>query len=291
MDMKNLRTFIQVAELASFTKAGQQLGFSQSTISFQIKQLETELNVKLFERVNHTVNLTEQGREVLQYAHEMERLTQNLTQDLRSEKAVAGHIRLAMADSLAILLGDSLCQFRRDYPAISLKIITAGTEEMIRLLNHNEADLVFTLDNHIYNAEYVIIREEQIGTHFVAASGSPLAAERALSVEDVIRQPLLLTEKGMSYRRLMDEALAARSLEAVPVLETGNTELICRLAAQGAGCAFLPDYTVEPFVSRGELKRLPVTDFSIDIWKQLFYHRDKWISPQMRVVMDYCAGI
>ena len=291
MDMKNLRTFIQVAELASFTKAAQQLGFSQSTISFQIKQLEEELNVKLFERIHHTVNLTEQGREVLRYAHEMERMTQNLSRDLREDKGVSGYIRLAMADSLAILLGDSLCRFRRDYPGISLKIITAGTEEMIRLLNHNEADLVFTLDNHIYNAEYVIIREERIATHFVAGANSPLARERDIPVERIIRQPLLLTEKGMSYRRLMDEKLAARSMEAVPVLETGNTELICRLVEQGAGCSFLPDYTTRPFVEAGKMVRLDVADFGIDIWKQLFYHRDKWISPQMRAVMDYCAGI
>ena len=291
MDMKNLKTFIQVAELASFTKAAQQLGLSQSTISFQIKQLEEELGVKLFERIHHTVNLTQQGREVLRYAHEMERMTQNLSRDLRADKGISGHIRLAMADSLAILLGDSLCAFRRDYPGITLKIITAGTEEMIRLLNHNEADLVFTLDSHIYNAEYVIIREDRIGTHFVAAADSPLAREKDLPVERLLRQPLLLTEKGMSYRRLMDEWLAARSLEAVPTVETGNTELICRLVAQGAGCSFLPDYTTEPFVAAGKLVRLDVEGFGIDIWKQLFYHRDKWISPQMRVVMDYCAGI
>ncbi len=291
MDMKNLKTFIQVAELASFTKAAQQLGFSQSTISFQIKQLEEELGVRLFERIHHTVNLTQQGREVLRYAHEMERMTQNLSRDLRADKGISGHIRLAMADSLAILLGDSLCAFRRDYPGITLKIITAGTEEMIRLLNHNEADLVFTLDSHIYNAEYVIIREDRIGTHFVAAADSPLAREKDLPVERLLRQPLLLTEKGMSYRRLMDEWLAARSLEAVPTVETGNTELICRLVAQGGGCSFLPDYTTEPFVAAGKLARLDVEGFGIDIWKQLFYHRDKWISPQMRVVMDYCAGI
>lgn len=291
MDMKNLKTFIQVAELASFTKAAQRLGFSQSTISFQIKQLENELNVKLFERINHTVKLTEQGREVLRYAHEMERLTQGLTDDLRAEKGIAGHIRLAMADSLVALLGDSICEFRRNYPGISLKIIAAGTEEMFRLLNHNEVDLVFTLDNHIYNTEYVIIREDKMETHFVAAPDHPLAGRGAVSIHDLIRQPFLLTEKGMSYRRLMDEKLAAQSLEISPVLETGNTDLICRMAEQGAGCAFLPDYATDRSVAAGKLVRLEVNDFEIEVWKQLFCHRDKWISPQMEAVMAYCTNI
>lgn len=291
MDMKNLKTFIQVAELASFTKAAQQLGFSQSTISFQIKQLETELNVKLFERISHTVKLTEQGREVLRYAHEMDRLTEDLSNELREEKEVVGHIRLAMADSLVTLLGDTFSDFRRNYPGITLKIIAAGTEEMFRLLNHNEVDLVFTLDNHIYDTEYVIIREEKIGVHFVTAPDHPLAAQRELLIHEVISHPFLLTEKGMSYRRLMDEKLAAQSLEVSPVLETGNTELICRLVEQGAGCAFLPDYATEERVQAGRLVRLRVSDFEIEVWKQLFRHRDKWISPQMEAVMDYYAKV
>ena len=63
MDIKNLTTFIYVAELNSFTKAAEKLGFSQSTVSFQIRQLERELNSQLFERVNHTIALTEKGRE------------------------------------------------------------------------------------------------------------------------------------------------------------------------------------------------------------------------------------
>ena len=73
MDTKNLTTFIYVAELRSFTKAADRLGFSQSTVSFQIKQMENELGCQLFERINHTVQLTEKGREVLEYAHQNER--------------------------------------------------------------------------------------------------------------------------------------------------------------------------------------------------------------------------
>ena len=62
MDIKNLTTFIHVAELGSFTKAAEVLGFSQSTVSFQIKQLENELDAQLFERINRTVSLTENRR-------------------------------------------------------------------------------------------------------------------------------------------------------------------------------------------------------------------------------------
>ena len=71
MDMKNINTFIYTAELGSFTKAAELLGYSQSTVSFQIRQLEEELGTVLFERINRTVTLTDRGKEILRYAHRM----------------------------------------------------------------------------------------------------------------------------------------------------------------------------------------------------------------------------
>ena len=290
MDIKNLTTFIYVAELRSFTKAADRLGFSQSTVSFQIKQLETELSCQLFERINHTVHLTEKGREVLEYAHQINRMTREL-KDSMKEEASSGYIRLAMADSLCTsLLSRDFLRFRELYPNISLKIIAAGTEEMFRLMNHNEADAILTLDNHIYNTEYRILREEKVRTFFVAGAGTRIASASSLSIEELLLQPFILTEKGMSYRRLLEEKLAELSLEVQPVLEIGSTELICSLAEQGAGISFLPEYVIKDRVKAGTLVCLPVSGLEIHVWKQLLYHRNKWVSPQMERVLKYCVS-
>ena len=290
MDTKNLTTFIYVAELRSFTKAADRLGFSQSTVSFQIKQLETELSCQLFERINHTVHLTEKGREVLEYAHQINRMTREL-KDSMKEEVSSGYIRLAMADSLCTsLLSRDFLRFRELYPNISLKIIAAGTEEMFRLMNHNEADAILTLDNHIYNTEYRILREEKVRTFFVAGAGTRIASASSLSIEELLLQPFILTEKGMSYRRLLEEKLAELSLEVQPVLEIGSTELICSLVEQGAGISFLPEYVIKDRVKAGTLVCLPVSGLEIHVWKQLLYHRNKWVSPQMETVLKYCVS-
>lgn len=291
MEIKNLTTFIYVAELNSFTKAAEKLGYSQSTVSFQIKQLERELDSQLFERINHTVALTEKGKEVLKYAHQISELTQGLEKKMRDERHAAGHVRLAMADSLCdSLLADQFLDFRNRYPDITLKITAAVTQEMFRLLDHNEADVILTLDNHIYDREYVIVREEKVGMHFVARGDSPLAKRPSLLVRELTDEPFILTEKGMSYRRLMDEKLAAMSLEIQPVLEIGSTSLICSLVEQGAGISFLPDYVTAKGIAAGKIVCLRVEDFEIEIWKQLLYHRDKWVSPQMESVIRYCVS-
>mgnify|MGYP001623001412 FL=1 len=289
MDTKNLTTFIYVAELRSFTKAADRLGFSQSTVSFQIKQMENELGCQLFERINHTVQLTEKGREVLEYAHRVSQMTRELKDSMKEETA-SGYIRLAMADSLCTsLLSRDFLHFRELYPNIALKIIAAGTEEMFRLMNHNEVDAILTLDNHIYNTEYRILQEEKVRTFFVAGADTEIASASSLSIEELLLQPFILTEKGMSYRRLLEEKLAELSLEIQPVLEIGSTELICSLVEQGAGISFLPEYVIKDRVKAGTLVCLPVSGLEIHVWKQLLYHRNKWVSPQMETVLKYCV--
>lgn len=290
MDLKNLTTFTHVAQLGSFTKAGQLLGCSQSTISFQIRQLEEELGLPLFERINRTVVLTDKGREVLTYARQIEKMTTELKANLHSGTTRTVRVRVAMADSLCgSLLEDNFQEFLDSNPGTSLKIVSGGTEEMFRLLDHNEVDAILTMESHFYNTEYVIVKEERVENHFVVSSSSPLAQRDKLPLEELVKQPFILTEKGMSYRRFLDEQLAQRSLEIVPVLEVGNPHLICDIVTQGVGVSFLPDFVTEEGVKNGSLVYLDIPEIQVTIWKQLLYHRDKWISPQIQSVLQYCA--
>ena len=288
MDIKNLITFIHVAEMRSFTKAGDKLGYSQSTVSFQIRQLENELGVPLFERINRTVTLTNHGTRLLQSAYKINELLQGFVEDTEAATEVRGKVRLVMADSLCNeVVSRFFPDLHRTYPGIMLECISAGTQEMFRLLNQNEADLVYTLDSHIYDTNYVIQQEGNIGVHFVCAAGNPLAERASIPLKELVGQPFLLTEKGMSYRRLLDEQLAARSLEIKPVFVSGNTNLLCSLVERNAGISLLPDYATRELVEQGKLKYLQVPDLQLEIWTQLLHHRDKWLSEPMRIVIDY----
>lgn len=291
IDLKSLTTFVQVAELNSFTRAAEKLGYSQPTISVQIRQLEEELGVKLFDRIGHTVRLTEKGRDVLPQAQRIYHMCQEMGKHDETEE-IYGTIRLGMADSLcSLLISNGFLSFREKHPNISLNITTAGTTELFRLLDHNEVDMVCTLDSHIYNTNYVIASEEQIAVHFVVSADHPLAKCARLSKEALLTQPFLLTEKGMSYRRQLEEWLARDSMEIQPVLEIGRADLICKLVEQGIGLSFLPDYVTADAVSKGIIIRLDVEGFEPDLWKQLLHHRDKWISPQMQAVIRHLSNI
>ena len=109
-----------------------------------------------------------------------------------------------------------------------------------------------------------------------------------VSVKDLVNCPFILTEKGMSYRRILEERLAELSLEISPVLEIGNPDSICRLVEQGTEISFLPDYVTDRLAAEGRLIRLPVEEVSVQVWKQLIHHRDKWVSPALESVLAYC---
>lgn len=289
MDLRILNTFIQVAEANSFTRAGERLGYAQPTVSFQIKQLEEQLGVRLFDRIGHTVRLTDEGRAALRHAQQICKLCAEMTNSERLRN-VAGTVRVGMADSLcAALVEERFHRFREDYPHIHIVITTAGTNELFRLLDHNEVDVVCTLDNHICDMNYVVADEQKMGAHFVVPAGHALAAADSVCMKDLLKETFLLTEKNMSYRRLLDEWLARESQEIQPVLEIGSARLICELVEKGVGVSFLPDYVTGRAVREGRVVRLTVRGFEPDLWKQLLYHREKWVSEQMQAVITHLS--
>ena len=288
MELRNLVTFINVAELGSFTKAADLLGYSQSTVSFQIKQLEDELGCLLFERINHTITLTERGRELISYAHQICALEEEFKENLKEDKTFSGHIHVVTPDSVCEeMLTAHYLDFHRKYPDISIRFTTGDSGVMLEMLDHNEADVIMTLDHRLYNKDYIISKEQQLPMHFVAASESRFEGLRGLSITDIINEPFVLTECGQGYRRVFDRELAKMSLEITPVLEIGRTDIITSLVAESNLISYLPDFVTKPLIKSGKLCYLDVCDMNIEIWKQLIYHKNKWMSKSLRTFIEY----
>ncbi len=287
MELRNLTTFIHVAELGSFTKAAEQLGYSQSTISFQIKQLEEELGCLLFERINHTITLTERGRELVSYAHRICSLAEEFKENPTGKTECSGHIHIVTPDSVCDdMINRNYIFFHNQYPSISVRFTTADTSVMFDMLNHNEADVIITLDSHSYHKDYIIAKEEPVPMHFVANKNSKYAGKK-LSITDICQEPFILTEYGQGYRKVFDQELAKHSLVITPLLEIGRTDIITSLLTQSNMISFLPDFVTNKAIAEGRLCYLDVCDMNIDIWKQLIYHKNKWLSRSLKIYLDY----
>ena len=116
---------------------------------------------------------------------------------------------------------------------------------------------------------------------FVCASRCRFAGQKDLKVEDFLDQPFFLTEKDANYRRALDAYLASKNIELVPFVEISDTEFILKMVEQNNGMSFLPRFAVEKSVAEGKLAILDVKEPEIYMYRQIFYHKDKWKTREM----------
>ena len=124
----------------------------------------------------------------------------------------------------------------------------------------------------------------------MASALHPLASCQSLELDEVICQPFISTEKDASYRHLLDQYLAARGREIRPFLEIGNTEFIISQLRHNLGVSFLPEFAVQKDIDQGILTSLKVRDFRLEVWRQILYHRDKWVSREMSGFLELAVA-
>ena len=107
-----------------------------------------------------------------------------------------------------------------------------------------------------------------------------ICRKKKVSLAEVVREPFVLTEKSVSYRYDLEQLLAEKA-EIHPFLETGNTDILVRILLHGNCLSFLPQYVVRPYLLSGKMQTVDVEDCRIQMWSQLVYHKNKWVTPQM----------
>ena len=286
MEIRTLRPLLRVAELRSFSRAAAQLGYSQAAVTIQIRQLEEELGVQLFERIGKKVRLTEEGRNLISRAIDVMNAVRAV-RDLGRGDEPAGQLRLGTAESLLIsVLPPVMMEFCRRCPKVEFSTCTDMVTGLFDMVRQNDIDVLYFLDRRTNFPEWVKVAERRERALFVTSPANPLAKERHISVERLLMEPLLLTEKGVSYRYAMEQELAAAGQEIRPVLETGNTDILTQMLLKNMGVSFLPEFVVRDYLADGRLAALDTVCPEIEMWSQLVYHRNKLVTPQMEIFLD-----
>lgn len=282
MELKNINTFLRVAELSSFTKAAAELGYSQSTVTIQIQQLENELGFMLFDRIGRSVSLTPKGEEFIAYANEFLRLEARTLALRETAGSVSGTLRLGVLESLFVWkIADLLPQYHSKYPGVTIEIKSATGAALYRMLRQNELDIIYLLDNVVYHKDCVRACTSPVSLKFVASPKNELCRRKNIPLAEIAKEPLILTERDAIYRRELDHEAARNDIELVPFLEIDNLEVVLRLLKKQMGISFIPDYVLHESVEAGELAVLDVDYHIINLWSQLVYHKNKFLTPQM----------
>ena len=283
MELRNIRTFHWIAELGSFTKAADIQGYTQAAVTLQIRQLEDELGVKLFERIGKSIRLTQSGLIFLDYANDMLKSEQEAMNAVKGDSGIVrGSLKIGSSESMEKhLLPDVIDELNKTYPYVKIQVETVSVTEMIKMTMTNQIDLLFFMDVPHFDDQLIRAFSRPAGIHFVASPRHKLAGRSNLSLEEVLSFPHALTEQGLSYRAELDRYADSLSLKADPAVVSDNTSLLMELIMRNSLVGYLPDYVTDQSFKDGSLVRLDLsipTDMNI----QLLHHRNKILTPQIK---------
>ncbi|MGL5434908.1 MAG: LysR family transcriptional regulator [Lachnospiraceae bacterium] len=283
MEIRNLLTFIKVAEQQSLSKAAKQLGYAQSTVTMQMQQLEQELGVALYERVGKQIRMTEHGQELLGYAGQIVKTSQEALRIGKGErKQIDGTLRLGVADTMPDSeMAEWIHSYRQAYPAVHLRMQSADSQTLMRMLLHNEIDLMMIMDYRIQDAALIHACDWQEPVHFFAVPGHPLGQMEDVRLDDILKYDLIRGNPGISYEKNLETVMAEAGLMAAGSMEIENLNLAIRLVRMGEGITLLPDVLVQDDIQERRLEWINYRLPGNEIWQQTIYHKNKWLTGAM----------
>ncbi|MER8046087.1 LysR family transcriptional regulator [Streptomyces sp. NPDC094032] len=283
MELRLLTTFEKVATVLSFTRAAAELAYAQSSVTAQIRALESSLGVELFERLGSRIRLTEAGERLLPYARQIIGLAEEARAAVTAADGPAGTIAVGTVESLtSYRLPPLLELFHHRYPRVRLTLRPTLGDANRRALREGTYDLGLLMERETAHEglESEVLGEEPLV--LVAAPGHPLAARTGLTAADLAAVSLVGTEPGCAYRDLFEAELAPHS---PAFLEFGTIEASKRGVAAGLGIALLPRITVSEELASGVLTALdwrpPFTLFT-----QIAWRRGKRLPPHVRLFVE-----
>lgn len=257
------RVFKEVAEAGNITAAAQTLFISQSAVSQSIKQLEAELQTRLFARNSRGVTLTDDGRMLYEYVRSAMGLLETGEEKLsQSRDLQMGHLTIGASDTVTSqFLLPYLDRFHRQYPAIHIQIISGRSHKVLGLLQSGKVDIAFasTPQEGASLETFPCLATHSI---FVAGAEYPCDFDHVYTLEEIARFPLILLERKASSRLYLEKYFLQNGLHLNPEIELGARSLLVDLAAIGFGVAGVTEEFVRRELESGRLRKLR-TSFDI----------------------------
>ena len=296
MEIRNLNTFLHVASLENVTRAAAELGYSQSAVSVQIRQLEQELGAPLFDRIGKNVCLTDFGRSLVPYARNAVAAVAAVENFGKSDAALSGTIRIGTTDSLfELLMKELLLTYHARFPRVRVELLVDTTVNLTQLLQQGSIDAVCIIDDPLPPSRWHIWQQTEVPVVLAANPAHPLARRGTIAPQELHGSELIMMEQDAPYARRFESFLAQHRVECRPFLRLPSASAARDLLLRGAFLSLLPWYTVRACVESGLLCLLSIPEWDLKQSVQMVVHRSKVLTPQLEgflsALRDALAGI
>lgn len=284
MELKQLEYFMAICQEMHFTKTAEKLGIGQPTLSYQIKTLEDEIGVPLFDRIGKKIALTEAGKILFDHSRKVfETLTsaKNQIQELQiinRGKLVIG----ALSGDLSHIASTVLLEFHSMYPHIQLQFF--ALDEVLEKVKQNELDLALTImppPDEKFNQISLYVEE----FYLVVSSDHALSNQNEIDLNEIQNFPLILNPKGHCFRELFDDVSSSRGIVLNPIIETTDIKSIIKGVIEGKGATILSG-TLFNLENNGQLKAIRIKNPTILKEVTIVHHKQKHIGKAARGFID-----
>lgn len=267
-----LKVFHTVAIHLNFSKAAEELYISQPAVTKNIKELETELDMKLFDRLSNKVTLTEAGKIVFDYAEHVLALDKKLLFDLSTLKQkYSGQLKLGASTTIGqYILPSILARFHEKHADIALVLLNDNTEKIEKALLKNEIDLGIVEGSSKNNQiKYIPFIKDEIVA--IAHTSQPMAVKDEIDLSELKSLPLVLREVGSGSLEVILEKLKKHNIKQQDlnlIMHLGSTESIKSYLANSNSLGLISINAVSKEIANGEFKVIDIKGFDIE---RMFY--------------------
>ena len=285
MELKNLRTFQAVVDQGSYQRAADHLGYTQSTVTVHIQQLEEELGVPLFERTGRRMALTQAGEQALAQARELLLAADRLSQLGQGGQQPSGTLRVDMAETLLCYRMQPVIQkFRRAAPQVRLIIRSRNCLDIAENVRAGVCDLGVGYD---MDWSRDVLEVESMGEYEVILLASPEFCHPDFVTHNQRKPVSLVTDEPDSiFRRRLEDYLRQRNIVLDDTLELWSIETIKRCVMSNLGFTYLPRFAAQEELADGRLIELLAPISGVRFPALCARHKNRWVTPAMELFME-----
>ncbi len=287
VSMRQLSVFEAAARLLSYTRAAEELHLSQPAVSMQIRQLEDQAGLQLFEKLGRKLHLTEAGRELFQYSRSILHDLHEAEEVMEALKGLnTGKLNIGVASTVNYFAPRLLAAFSQRYPGISLSLEANNRENLVHMLNANEKDLVLMgrppqqmdLESEPFLENPLVV---------IAPPEHPLAKKRSISLQRLAEETFVMREAGSGTRAAMERFFNEQGVTLKTGMQMTRNEAIKQAVRAGLGLSIVSIHSIELELETQRLVVLDVDGLPIKRRWFLVYRHGKRLSPAAGAFKDF----
>lgn len=287
MTLRHLEIFIKVYEKQSITLAAKEMHIAQPSVSFAIKEMENYYSVCFFDRMNRKIFPTEAAKQFYEYAIHIVSLFGEMENGIKNWEE-EGNIRIGSSITIShYILPEVLQIFKKKYPQLNVKIYVNNAQTIEQLILENKIDIGLVETNfENNNIVQIPFMSDYLST--IVSLNHELLNKKLITLEDLLRYPILIREKGSSVTQLVTSLFISHQLTVDYAMESTSTQAIIKSVEANLGVSTLPFLLVRQAIEENRVKEIKIKELNIKRTYHIVYHKNKYLSTIAKDFFNIC---